>query len=381
MNSHATILHGERGPPPHFAGREAELSLLRQRLDLVLSSRDAAVDGMLLITGVPGIGKTHLLDHFTRQAAESENVAAITVSPVDLTSPEGLLLEIGEALGERDQFAKAAGIDDKISGVRAGVGGVVSGGVTLDSHRPELGFSHMLRATEDSKAWRGRALIVVIDEVQSADARSADQLQTLHLGQHGCPILTIAAGLQHSKSVLSDCGVSRTSHRRLGLLSVAETVEAVYRGLTNLGIDVTEDTAKKIADASMRFPQHVHGHLEAARDVHEERGDINAPDAVAAVLEAGRSSREDYYLGRLGAMGRADRLYPLVERMADDEVDAVTFAKAEATIGIDAVNAAVQHGVLAEQEDGVLSFDIPSFRGYMVERALKHRARFADGPR
>lgn len=373
-DSSSTMLHGDRGPPPHFAGRKAALSLLRQRLDLVLESPAAAVNGLLLITGVPGIGKTHLLDHFTRQATESGDVAAITLSPVDLTSPEGLLLQMGEALGGKDPFTRAAGLDDKISGVRAGVGGVVSGGVTLDSHRPALAFSHMLRATKGAKAWRRRALVVVIDEIQSADARSADQLQTLHLGQHGCPILTIAAGLQQSKSILSDLGVSRMSHRRLELLSAAETMEAVYHGLLNLGIDVTEDTAETLADASMRFPQHIHGHIEAARDVHRRRGDINSPAAVADVLQAGRRSREDYYLGRMGAMGRADRLYPLVEHMADADADAVAFAQAESIVGVEAVNAAVHAGVLAEQEDGVLSFDIPSFRSYMVERAIKHSA-------
>lgn len=128
----------------------------------------------------------------------------------------------------------------------------------------------------------------------------------------------------------------------------------------------------------MRFPQHIHGHIEAARDIHKDRGEINSPDAVAAVLRAGRLSRESYYVGRMAAMGRADRLYPLVERMADGDADAIAFAEAESIVGIEPVDAAVRAGVLAQREDGVLSFAIPSFRRYMVERASAHRALRRD---
>ena len=205
------------------------------------------------------------------------------------------------------------------------------------------------------------------------DSRSADQLQTLHLGQHGCPILTIAAGLQHAKSVLSAHGISRTSHRSLDLLSNDETVEAVYHGLKNLDVDVTETTAGKLADAAMRFPQHVHGYIEGALVIHNERGEVNSPDAVAEIMRMGRESGVEYYIGRMGAMGRADRLYPLVERMATEDVDAVTFATAETLVGDETVNAAVQRGVLTEGEDGVLSFGIPSFRNYLIHRAAQHR--------
>ena len=59
MNARAT-LHGERGPPPHFAGRDAELAAMRRRLDITLREPGAAMNGLLLITGIPGIGKTHL---------------------------------------------------------------------------------------------------------------------------------------------------------------------------------------------------------------------------------------------------------------------------------------------------------------------------------
>ena len=372
-------LRGERGPPPHFAGRVSELALLRARLDAVLADPGAAKDGMLLLTGVPGVGKTHLLEHFARQVArqvqDDRRVVVLPLSPVDLAAPEGLLLLIGEALGVRDKFARAAGVDDKISGIRGNVAGVVTAGVTVDAYRPGTTFSHMLRATRSLKAWKRKVLVVTIDEVQDVDSRSADQLQTLHLGLHECPVLAVAAGLQHSKSVLSEMGISRTSHRQLTLLTAEETVEAIYHGLRNIGVDVSEATAGRFAGAAMRFPQHVHGHIEAARDVYCERGEVDSPDAVAEVLERGGKSREDYYVGRMSAMGRANRLYPLVERMEGSAAQSVTLEEAEAVVGADAVAAAVRHGVMTEGEDGVLSFGIPSFHSYMVRRAAERRQR------
>ena len=69
------------------------------------------------------------------------------------------------------------------------------------------------------------------------------------------------------------------------LLSHDETVEAVYHGLANLGVELTEDTAKTLAEASMRFPQHIHGHIAAACNVHEERGEVNSPRAVGCTAE------------------------------------------------------------------------------------------------
>ena len=374
MNEPPSIpLQGERGPPPHFAGRSSELKLLQRRLSLVLDNPNAAMNGLLLVTGVPGIGKTHLLEHFARQAVENDRVKVLPLSPVDLTAPEGLILQMGRAMGAEDKFARAAGIDDKISGVRAGVAGAISAGVNMDAHRPELAFSQMLQATMRLPAWRGKALVVFIDEVQDVDTRSADQLQTLHLGRHGCPIFTIAAGLQHSKSVLSAHGVSRVSYRPLSLLSDEETVEAVFRGLRNMGVEVSEQTAETLAKASMRFPQHIHVYLEAAQGVFDERGDINAPAAVAEALRVGEQSRMDYYIGRMGAMRRADKLYPLVDRMNERNAHAIPYAEAESLVGEETVGAAVAHGVLAESEDASLSFGIPSFRNYMIQRAAQHR--------
>ena len=355
------------------------------RLDIVLHEDDPAIEGALLITGIPGIGKTHLAYHFAQQATEDRNVRTLAVDPIDLTSPEGLIRLVGRAMDAEDAFARAAGIDDKVSGVRGGVGGLLSGGVTLDTHRPELAFTHLLRATRDLSAWRGRALVLVVDEVQSMDSRSADALLSLHTGRHDCPILTIVAGLQHAKSVLGEHGMSRMEHMQLGLLSQDETVEAVHHGLANLGVEVSEDTAEALADASMRFPQHVRGHVEAACVANERLGEVDSPQALAEALEIGQQARERYYDGRINAMGgEAYALYPLVEHMDERAVESLPRSEVESVIGKSVADAAIKHGVLAQGEHGLLSFGIPSFHTYMARRAEEYEkavGRTATPPR
>ena len=242
---------------------------------------DAASDGLLLVTGVPGIGKTHLADHFVEQRARDRSVEGIVVDTDLAASPEGLLAVVGEAMGAKDEFCEAAGVADRLSGARASAAGVVSGGFTTDVHRPALGFGHMLQATKGLKAWRKRALVVVVDEVQNLTAESAEQVRTLHMGRHGCPIFALAAGLAPAKGVLSKHGISRVSHRTLGLLTPDESMDAVYHGLANLGFEVREDTARELAEASMCFPQHVNRYMEAAVNVAELRGEIDSREVCA----------------------------------------------------------------------------------------------------
>lgn len=382
MNDAAPMrLRGDRGPAPHFAGRAAELDLMRRRVEIALHEANPGAEGILLFTGIPGIGKTHLVDHFIQQQASDKNVRTLAIGASALRSPEGLLGLIGQAMDAEDRFARSSGIDNKISAVRGSIGGLVSGGVTLDSHRPDLDFFHLLQATKNLSAWRNKALVLVIDEVQNAHPHSAQQLQTLHEGRHGCPIVPIAAGLQNSKSVLSSHGISRMSHYELGLLSQNETVEAIYHGLTNIGVDLTEDTAKALARASMRFPQHIHGCIEAAFNVHKERGEVDSPSAIEAMLEIARKARETYYEGRIDATGNSAYVfYPLAEHMDNLRLESVRRPEAESIIGKDVVDAAFQHGVLSSGEHGLLSFGIPSFRTHMIRQAAAYRALSARTP-
>ena len=357
----------ERGPPPYFAGRTKELASLQRRLDATLLNKAAAEQGMLLFTGMPGIGKTHLAKHFTAQR-RSEDICALHINPVSLASPEGLVALMGRAVGEEDAIARAAGIDAKIAGARA-----LSVGVNFDTHRPDLKLDHLLRVTNHLSVWDKKTLILVVDEIQNVDSQSADAVQTLHGGDHGCPILFVGVGLPHSPTVLSEHGISRTKHSQLEALSPDESVAAIYHGLHHIEVEVDEDSAQTLADASMNFPAHVHGYIEAAATVFDERGEINSDLALSQTLALGKEFRERYYDGRVKAAGKINRLYPLVEHLFANNFTVIARETAASMVDDSTIDSAIQHGVLLIDHQDLLSFGIPSFQTYMQEQAQQYR--------
>ena len=65
------LLGGDRSRALHFAGRRTELAALHARLEYVVNEQDPE-DGLVLIDGIQGIGKTGLLREFARQAVSGE---------------------------------------------------------------------------------------------------------------------------------------------------------------------------------------------------------------------------------------------------------------------------------------------------------------------
>ena len=81
----------------HFVGRQAELALLRAKLDGARSGHPAIV----LIEGAPGIGKTTLVDRFVRDTVD-----------VRVLWASGEESESGLTYGVIDQLLRRAGLDE-----------------------------------------------------------------------------------------------------------------------------------------------------------------------------------------------------------------------------------------------------------------------------
>ena len=367
-------LEDERGQPPYFAGRTKELALLDHRLHSIRRDASGTRQGMLLFTGVPGVGKTQLAEHFIAQR-QSRNVCALYVTPSNMESPNALIVHVGEAVGARKAILRAAGVDAKISGARA-----FSFGFSADVHRPKVQFDDLLRATSGLSVWRKKTLVIVVDEIQGVDEQSANPMRTLHVGRHGCPIMIVGVGLQHSPGILSQHGISRMSHHQLEPLRSAESVAAIYHGLHNIGVDVDDDVAQALAKASMNFPVHVHSYIKAAATVFDEHGEVNSNFAKSRILALGKESREHYYDDRLRGIAKVNKLHPLVEHMAARDVTAVPLDMASSIIDEETIDNATRHGVLTvDHRDMTLSFGIPSFRTYMVELAQRYRRALMVG--
>ena len=206
----------------------------------------SADGGMALVTGVPGAGKTQLGKRFADEATQHDggDVRCLAVEPELLLGGLDLFKAMGEALDGADEFRKIAEIDTKVVN-RGGGLGPVKGNITHEHVRQTGEFAALLRASKSAKAWKGKALVVLVDELQGVQPGGMAALRVMHQGLHGCPLLLVGIGLQHTPRVLANpadgsTGISRLGMRlRLGALSAAEALEAVEKGMARCNAPYT----------------------------------------------------------------------------------------------------------------------------------------------
>ena len=195
-------------------------------------------------------------------------------------------------------------------------------------------------------------------------------------------------GLQHASSVLASTmanadgttntdSISRFGTRlSLPMLSTEESIEAVQLGVTATGLgQVPNDFAQQIAAESKGFPQHVHGYVEGCVLALDRHGTLATEQAQHGALAQGRESRTRYYESRLASMRREYRRAVLAlaahtdsgeAPVADDVAERVMgdALTAKAPPAAQALQEAIEKGVLSVLLDGHVMFPIPSFRDY-----------------
>lgn len=387
MNAKAQFFGSARDVPPYFAGRRNELAVLRQRLEYIRSTGDPS-GGLVLIDGVQGVGKTQLLKQFTSTAAKEMGTAVLNVPPSGLDNELALFASIVDALGGTDGMAKQ--MADAAGGVTSAK--IASVGVsTQRADRLNLSINDMLvRSKRSGGLWRNRMLIIAVDEIQAIAAEERRTLKTLHDGLHGCPILLLGAGLQHATTRLAadlpaadgrldTSGISRFAERlTLAPLDHSDALQAIVLGLDAMGHRVSEEQATALAEASMGFPQHIHGYLRGALQAAAEHGGLGTDAALKSALAFGDQQRVSYYQERLRSMEWPSRMLALAKHMVESDKrivfwdEAVAALSASNATGIETADAndvladAISKGVLTTDEFRRVSFGIPSFHDHMV---------------
>ena len=392
-------LRSEREPPPHFAGRTQELAALRRRLDDLCETGDAS-GGMALIVGVPGIGKTQLGRKFAEDAVAGEAALDIRHLATDTSMLEhhvDLFLAMARALDVEDEARRVADLDSRSTARSAGIG-LLRGGLTQEHARHTGSLSALLDAAKHAGIWKGKALVLVVDELQTVQPQGMTALRVLHQGDHGCPILLVGIGLQHTQQVLGNpadgsAGISRVATPvALQPLSEEEALEAIERSMAALGHEIAKTCAVALALASQGFPQHIHGYLNGALEAIARHGALATGRSLDDALQAGEQARADYYDTRLQMLPNQNAMLPVVRAMSQQRRDSLWQEEAIAAIdaasfdGERTLREAVKHGVLTVAR-GAVSFGIPSFRdhldGLLAKRsraASEDQARSGPGP-
>ena len=361
------------------------------RLEYIRASSDPS-GGMVLIDGVQGAGKTQLLAEFVACAkAADANVAHLDLTTADIpTTAKEMVGEIAFALSvSKRKTLQALEGTPKLKGV-----GALN--LKVDVQRPdspEPSFGRLMQRTKEAGWWRGRALIVTVDEVQTLAPPHRKLLRLLHEGRYGCPLMLVCAGLQHARRELGQVAqspdgaldkntISRWAlHLTLGRLSEEEAKEAIVKGAAVVGVTALPDgLATSLALASLGFPQHIHGYLRGVAEAWRKHGSLASEAAQAAALAFGDALRFDYYEGRLHSAGvgktamarlaeamqeQPDRALPpneatdILKAMPADPLAIATTPEA-------VLRNAYEAGVLTLDEAGRLTFGIPSFRDDLI---------------
>ena len=277
-----------------FVGREKEIGFITDRVgDVALKQRQQAdwpAEGCtVLITGVPGAGKTALMHRLQQQWSKPKG-----------DSPIGIHLRLCD-LKSHDGLARA--ILGRLPGSLADLGRTILSSITLDvGASAGLGVSD----SEPSLQRLTRPVVLFIDEIQalprSTEAPEVRMLMELHLGTHGAPVLVVLAGLAHAKDVLASVEISRLDSRSvlpLGPLSPNETAESAARFLDVFRVAGNRGRwPETIARWSEGWPMHVHNGLRSlAEELSANGGDLDRIDPMAVKRQA-MAFRIGYYRDR-----------------------------------------------------------------------------------
>ena len=288
--------------PWMFTGREAVIERIRSRVDGVARRHAAGVanpaaKSTMLISGIPGTGKSALLSMLERDwrgpprgPAMSRYRHPLVVSTGHYESLDGLAALL------REHVLEKAGVHDLVSGMLRGA----TGGSAVSSPLHEFAA---LRCP----------IVVMIDEIQFISAPMDDpgirMLRHLHEGTHGAPIVPVFAGLANSEYRLAEIGISLDAESvvSLGVLGRDEAAESVMRFMEKLRVKGNRSFwAERIADWSAGLPIHLHNALTSLAEALVADGvcgDLHELDACAVRRRAARliaSHSRSRMSGRLG---------------------------------------------------------------------------------
>ncbi len=272
-----------RGGLP-FVGREDALAILRGALEQALAGRES----LALVSGIAGVGKSRLVEVFTREVArrgplvlvgrcrEGEGVPALWpwVQVV-----RGLLAEPAVAADLRERMIATGELAALVPELDGSAPERKTAGLSPEQRRFQF-FEAIEHALQ--RASRRRPLVVVLEDLHWAGAPSLRVLEHLAFETEPDPILIVATVREESRER------GDPLNRTLSILRRQDrTAQVVLRGLTRgqvagileqkLGRAAPPDLTSELFARTEGVPLY----LREAIRLLEERGDLEHPERLA----------------------------------------------------------------------------------------------------
>ena len=380
----------DRTSPTVFAGREDEIDLLN---DAVEGVQHDEAGHTVVVQGVPGAGKTSLLNEYAARLLAANTGSGRLVVPAPLQPaalnqpPLAIIQEIDRGFSLFEKSSEWSRVKNRAFRGASLVANTLFAAMTrkrFDDFRPSARSPTSLPiALDDYTAFRfdrrESTIVLLVDEAQNLcdTGQVREHLGTLHSGVKGeTQVLLACFGLQSTEGRLRDLGLSRlaTGHvRSIGALSDEEARQTVVGTLevALAGVEFSQEpwigsTSAAILAESANFPHHLANGCRALAQIVLDEGIGNEPP-IQRLREQCRAHRREYNDARLQAW--ANHTLALAHVLGGNGLGWVPLDKV-----IDALMASDNRGKPVSEDAAASVIEGLSASGYVDERHGQCRA-------
>lgn len=369
-------------PPPALVGRDSLIEAFGVGLRRTIAGRSQK--GMIP-TGLRGVGKTVLLNHFVEDARSVGYSVAQLEASDSANFLSTLVAELRTALYQLNPRARTHGLISKALGVLKsftvtfGMGdfsielGVDPERGLGDSGILSIDLTSLFVAIGEAARHEATATLVAIDELQYlSEEQFAATIMAVHrVNQLRLPVLLVGTGLPQLPAL---AGNAKSYAERLfdfpsvGPLSQPEAFEAIRAPAEREGVQIEESALARFFEVTLGYPYFIQ---EWAYGVwnRASRSPISLEDVVEAQPEVLTRLGESFFRVRFDRLTRREKTY--LRAMAElgpgphrsGDIAAVLNVQVESTGPLR--SGLIRKGMIYSPQHGDTAFTVPLFDTFM----------------